>query len=258
MKTILFFLFVCSISVYGQNITRITEYQKIVKEFYHILYSNTPDTIEFKRIYGHYNCYTDYCHFLHLCKSRIDIDDSINLLNHDKIKIDASECNCFFQITQGLTLNEIEKVIDMSVLYEDDDPFLISLDMYFPNKRCIHFELSTESPSQILYISLNNGDNLEDLLQNKNPGKLQRIGIINDSDGFTYVREQQNKNSKIISQFKKYELFWYTPIGDSDWWPVYLENSPIKRVGFVHKSRIAIFKNFPKYLKTKLLKGNHC
>lgn len=61
-----------------------------------------------------------------------------------------------------------------------------------------------------------------------------RIGIINDSDGYTNVRLERTTDSKIIGKYFSYRPFEFTP-NNSNWVSVKLDNG---QTGYIHKSRI--------------------
>lgn len=65
--------------------------------------------------------------------------------------------------------------------------------------------------------------------------KETEIGVINDLDNFSNLRESRNLNSKVITQIKDKEYFFYNP-NPSNWYKV----KDLKgNIGFLHKSRIS-------------------
>ncbi len=85
---------------------------------------------------------------------------------------------------------------------------------------------------------------------------IEDIGIIDDPDGYTNVREYSNKNSKVIITVKEKEEF---KIIDKtrDWWKIITKDGII---GYMHKSRINIIKEkvngmFPEASTHKLTEG---
>ena len=81
-------------------------------------------------------------------------------------------------------------------------------------------------------------------------------GIINNKEGYINVMETPSNNSKIIKKILKDELFYYTPIGNNEWWPVSLKEGE-KYIGYIHKCKVLNFPDFPKRLKEKLEKDSH-
>lgn len=69
------------------------------------------------------------------------------------------------------------------------------------------------------------------------------IGLINDRDGFTYIRDDQELKSNVIDTLVDGEFFYFTPNDSSDWCAVY---KMWNVNGFVHKSRIKSLKSFTK------------
>ena len=236
--------------IYGQSQPEIADYKKLVKSFYQILYNN----VLIKNDYIRLDINKDFYFIINSCKSKIYKDDTLNSINYAKMKSDTSLFYVYNQLTQNLSIDELNKIVDEGEIYSDDDPFNISLDIKFPNSKIIHFIMYMDEPPRLLDIDLNNGNSVS----TKKPVKLLRQGLIIDTERFAYAREKPNINSKIITKFRTNEIFMYTPIGDSDWWPVALSNAPLIYIGYIHKSKILTFKNFPKYLKEKLIKTPHC
>ena len=84
MRKIIFIVFLYPSFVFGQNNPGILDFQKVVKGFYHLLYSNTADNNEFKEVYDKaaYNqddYLSDYKRFVKQCKLIVDFDDTLNL-----------------------------------------------------------------------------------------------------------------------------------------------------------------------------------
>jgi hypothetical protein len=158
------------------------------------------------------------------------------------------------QLTQGLNYESICKQIEESPVYNEGTEFSMLLELKLTERNIIFFELNKDTPKQIQYIWLSSGESLGDLVQgNKTIEKLKRPGIINDPDGYSNVRDKPDKNSQITAKFIKDEVFYYTPTNDSDWWCVYKEEGG-KQVGYIHKSRILKYADFPPKLKEKVKK----
>ncbi len=67
--------------------------------------------------------------------------------------------------------------------------------------------------------------------QNKNT----KLGVINDSDGFTNLRTKPNSNSEIIKEILKNEYFFYNENEEGNWCKV---KDLMENVGFLHSSRV--------------------
>ncbi len=65
----------------------------------------------------------------------------------------------------------------------------------------------------------------------------QELGYINDSDGYTNLREDQSAESNIIGVITNGQEFQYFPDKTSSWWKVQFYH----RTGYMHKSRIKSF-----------------
>lgn len=64
-----------------------------------------------------------------------------------------------------------------------------------------------------------------------------KLAVINDTDGFTYVRSGQSKDFKVIDTLYADDLFYFQFVDNSDWAKVTAwKGRQIE--GFVHKSRI--------------------
>lgn len=232
------------------------DYKNCVKEFYRFLFSEKKVTIkDFSKV------------FSNSLEPRFLIESSLKQLTYleaDRVVEAYSDTLTsqtllkmrFFkhQLTKGLNFENICQQIEVSPVYNEGTEFSMLLELKVTEKDIIFFELNKDTPKQILYIWLSSGESLGDLVQgNKTIEKLKRPGIINDPDGYCNVREKPYKNSKITAKFIKDEVFYYTPTNESDWWCVYKEEGG-KQIGYIHKSRILKYADFPPKLKEKVKK----
>jgi hypothetical protein len=67
--------------------------------------------------------------------------------------------------------------------------------------------------------------------------KQATLAIINDPDGFTYVRSGPGKDVNVVDTLNTNEFFYFTLENDSDWAKVHAWKGS-QTEGFVHKSRI--------------------
>ncbi|WP_143017048.1 hypothetical protein [Catalinimonas alkaloidigena] len=75
-----------------------------------------------------------------------------------------------------------------------------------------------------------------------------QVGIIQDDDGYTNVRQMPNGQSKVIHRIYENEVFWFDSreeIRQADWVQVYIPKndfsfdcSDTHLIGFIHKSRL--------------------
>jgi len=161
----------------------------------------------------------------------------------------------FSDLTNGLSISEITKLIEKSKVYNEGLEFSDYLELSFSENKKIYFELNTDTPTQIIYIWLSDGNSLYSIISNEpNPQKLLLAGAINDKDGYSNIRERPSKNAKIIDRFTDKEYFYYIPNSSSDWWQVSRKDNLKCIIGYMHRSKIFNYYEMPGILKTKVLK----
>lgn len=85
-----------------------------------------------------------------------------------------------------------------------------------------------------------------------------QVGVINDKDGFTNLREAPNIKSKVLYKIQDYELFLYEPedLGvNAQWIKVYIPKNKYtlgcdeadNLIGYIHKSRFQTLEELNKY-----------
>ncbi|MEM9820618.1 MAG: hypothetical protein AAF985_06080 [Bacteroidota bacterium] len=85
-----------------------------------------------------------------------------------------------------------------------------------------------------------------------------QVAIIQDADGWTYLRKGPNKNAKIIQKIEADQVFWFDPDFDpkkDNWVQVYLPKNDFGLEdcgqdlieGFIHKSRLRPIEKIKKY-----------
>ncbi len=198
----------------------LADYQKCIHKLYDILYHKNP-SLDFRNIYKSYE-----------------------KISNNQIEKYSSN------LTYGLSYDSICYIIKNIKDHDEGIVYSEYIILTFPNNNNIYFELNTDTPTIIGKIWLNNGDNLADVINNRQPTKLQWQGIINTKSNkdFIEVHERANISSKISGKLFPNEPFFYSPVGH-DWWPVYVKG---KLLGYVQKKDIVMFENFPKILKEKL------
>ena len=146
-------------------------------------------------------------------------------------------------ITQGYDWDVVCQVIDKAKAYTDGEWMDTIVALSFPNGNPVYHQLTDGSYWNDIWLPDGNG------VFSSTP--IMRIAMINDPDGYVNIREKPNAHSKIVRKIKKNELFYFTPISRAEWYPVYLkETSPC--IGYIHKSRIKTFGDFPKKLQDKI------
>lgn len=202
------------------------DYKNVVKNFYTIIYSNQASSQKISDVYW---------------------DASLDSGMFYKIEPYLKE------LTDGLSVEEIFKIIDKAEAYDDGLQFGIYIELPLSEKNKIYFGLGSDIPTIIEYIWLSDGTLLGSKVRNESPvQKLILVGTINDKDGYSNVRKNPDKNAQIITKFTKNEIFYFTPT-KSDWWPVYKEEGG-KQIGFINKTRILRYIDFPPKLKEKVKK----
>ncbi len=236
--------------VYCQKQSREVEYYNKVKSFYDALL-NQP--VNMNRAYELFNSFSiEYEEFLFfkMCH-HLDCDKEFE----KKISNKENHKSLFFEeISKSKNLlfegqrDSIFNVIDKSSLYYDENSSSVSLDLVFKNDRIIYFYLNSfeDEPVYITNIFLENGESFFNMFELDEKTYLRRLGIINDSDGYTNVRNRPSNNSKIISQIQVNTPFYFTPNSHNKWWKIESIDGTIN--GYMHCSRI---KTIGKYTKIK-------
>lgn len=159
------------------------------------------------------------------------------------------------ELTQDLPFDSLMRIIDQAIEHIEPSIFSKCIELSFPNNQKAFFDLSNETPSFINNIWLNNGDLLDDIIYGEFPvTKMKWIGMIDDKNGYVNIREKPEKDSKIVRKIFIRDIFYYTPIGDSDWWPVSIEKGG-DYIGYIYKTKILNFTNLPKEIKDKFHDG---
>jgi hypothetical protein len=154
--------------------------------------------------------------------------------------------------TQNYNYETILNLIQRSEIIEEGDLLVSLFELKFPNGNIIYFSINSDTPKTIIDIWLPSGNDYTFGKRN-HIVKLCRPGIINDRDGFTNIRKEADANSQIVGKFVTNELFFFTPVSGSNWWPVYKnETSPC--VGYIYKNKITFYKDFPEVIKKKVIK----
>lgn len=231
-----------------------------VQEFYSMLFSDDKFSIrEFSRIYS--NATGDYEAGFLVRTGKLNENDfmkyEMELTKHSGT-IESNVLNRMRtykqQLTQGLDFKSICKQIEKSRVYNEGTEFSVLLELKLTENNIIFFEISSNIPKEIQNIWLSSGESLDDMVHaHKTIEKFKRPGIINDPDGYSNVREKPDKNSQITMKFVKDQIFYYTPTNKSDWWCVYKEEGG-NPVGYLHKSRIVKYADFPRKLREKVNK----
>lgn len=168
--------------------------------------------------------------------------------------------NQYFQeLTQNTDFKTITSIINNLKTHDDGDIGGQYAILTFPNNKKVYFGLNADSivgefPAQIGDIYLNDGRSLFDLLDNCDSVMLMWVGIINSEKNRTSINLYRKPDFGAISNKKIVvdQIFFFTPIGDSEWYPIYSSEN-CKRIGFLRKSQVVTFDNFPNKVKNLIL-----
>ncbi len=239
-----------------------TDYRNCIKEFYKILFENKATIGELSKIYANGGIHgeaeqivadslkSDFYDFKLIEKKKITLNDaspSFIIKDFKPYSLD---------LTQGLNLTQLKILIDGAKIYNQGGNFDDYLELDFPNGKKVYFDLGIETPVQISWIWLNNGDLLEGKMYDNIPQRLYLVGSINDKDGYVNVRAKPSATSSIVDKFTKDEFFYYVPDGTSEWWPVNrkgLQNI----IGYVHKSRVKNYVDFSEEMKNRVINARN-
>lgn len=155
------------------------------------------------------------------------------------------------EIIDTLSLKELNEIIRKAPVTMDGLYMDSLVEIKLSDKKTIYFQIYIDQPSSIDHIWLSDG--IDFLSDKEYKEYFRRPGIINDTDGYTNIREQPNAKSKIVRRMLKNELFFFTPVSDSDWYRVY-RNESSSSIGYIHKSKITTYDNFPEKIKRKICK----
>ena len=238
-------------------ITPINTYKGCITEFYRLLFFNEKVTIaQLNNVFLHENYNWEADQLINQGTSKLNklqlselIEQNANKYESRLMQIMKNDKSLFIQ---NCNYETILNLIQKSKIIEEGDLLVTLFELKFPNGNIIYFDINTDTPKTIIDIWLPSGnmyvfDNKESFLD-----KLRRPAIINDKDGFTNIRKEANASSKIVGKFVTNELFFYTPVSGTDWWPVY--KNLTTPMGYIYKSKITFYKNFPDSIKKKVIK----
>jgi hypothetical protein len=204
------------------------DYKNVVKNFYALLYNEQASNQKLSDVYW---------------------DASLDSGMLKKIKPYLNE------LTGGLPKDEIFKIIDKTEVFDEGLQFAVYLELSFSINDKIYLELGSDIPSIIDKIWLSDGTLLSNRVRNESPvQKLLLVGVINDKNGYTNVREAPSNDAKVIDKITDKEYFYYVPNSNSDWWQVSRKDDIKAIVGYVHKSRILKYSAMPNEIKQKIVK----
>lgn len=184
------------------------------------------------------DCIYNLYRMLETCQSKyIDIGD--NTYSIKSLYQGKSDRIIFAAITKAHVFsygNPLDSVVELNL----DD-------------KALYFMVTTEPPRSFRYSDINciydsKGRNL---LYNEDYMKFP--AVINDPDGFTYVRERPSTKSKVKAKIRRSHIFLYTPIWGSDWYRAYSDDGSLF-IGYIYRKRILPFDECPVDIKKRMKK----
>lgn len=183
------------------------------------------------------DCIYDLYKVLGTCQSKyIDIDN--NTYSVKSLYQGKSDSIIFAAITKGHVFS-----------YGNPLDSVVVLDL---GDKALYFMATTEPPRSFRYSDINcaydsNGRNL---LSKEDYMKFP--AVINDPDGFTYVRERPSTKSKVKTKIRRNQIFLYTPIWGSGWCRAYSDDGSLF-IGYIYRKRILPFDKCPVDIKKKMI-----
>jgi len=256
-KTILFLILIISATHLSCAIIPINTYKECVTEFYQLLFLNEKVSIaHLNNVFLHESYNWEAEQLINDGTSKMNKFQLSELIekNADRYESRLMQImrNDKFLFIQNCNYETILNLIQKSKIITEGDLLVTLFELKFPNGNILYFDINTDTPKTIIDIWLPSGDMYVYDKKESSSDKLRRPAIINDKDGFTNVRKEANANSKIIGKFVANELFFFTPVSGTDWWPVYKNlTTPF---GYIYKNKITFYKDFPESIKKKVIK----
>lgn len=264
MKILIISLSVVLISLTASRAQNIEAYRRCVKQFYNFLYTQEKVSVKnFSSIFSSAEA-NDEAEFLagkhiHGKSAQIKKENRLQLSEHIQKNSDTIRSSILNEVrkykerlTLNLSYDSLISKIDSAKAYNEGYQFSNLMELELASDYSIFFEFG-DFPYKIEYLWLGNGESLGSVIFGDQSEKLLRPGIIKDKDGYSYLRESSNSKGRIIGRVLNGELFYYTPVGGEDWYPIYKLDGKLF-LGYMHKSRIEKYANFSPKLKKKILK----
>jgi len=248
-------------SLFAQGGWNDNEVRDCVKDFFKVLYDKDKVTIkDFAVVY--YGLPSLEAEYRKDCFPFVSIKEEYRLR-----KIVTVKSNILIKMRSRLInllgkdkLESILNKIDSAEIFHDGvlNERMLVLKTY--NGELIHILIVDGTIVGDVYLP--NGNSLNQVILRKDViYGLRRVGLINDPDGYVNVRESGSIDGRVIGKIKENELFYYRPIGNINWYPVYKTNNFMGQLGvrpiwgYIHKSRITKFKDFPEDIKKTVIES---
>lgn len=153
---------------------------------------------------------------------------------------------------QGKNVSIILAAITKARVFSSGSPLDSIVEVNLGDKA-LYFMVNTEPPRSFKYSDINciydcNGCNL---LNKEDYMKI--FAVINDSDGFVYVKEKPSAKSRVKRKIRSNQIFLYTPIWGSNWCRAYSDDGSLF-FGYIYRNRILPFDSCPMDIKKKMVK----
>ena len=127
---------------------------------------------------------------------------------------------------------------------------VVELDL---GNKALYFMVNTEPPRSFRYSEINNiyDSKGRNLLYADDYMKFP--AVINDPDGFTYVRARPSSKSKAKTTIYRNQIFLYTPLWGSNWYRAYSSDGS-SFIGYIYSNRILPYDKCPMGIKKKMTK----
>ena len=153
---------------------------------------------------------------------------------------------------QGKNYSFVVAAIAKAHVFSYGNP-LDSVVMLYLGDKALYFMVNTEPPRNFKCSDINCVYDSEGRNLLNKEDYMMFPAVINDPDGFTFVREGPSTKFKVKAKIEKDKIFFYTPILSRDWYRVYLRDGG-QCIGYVHCSRILPYDKCPIRIKRKMEK----
>lgn len=258
-KAILIFLSVIVLNNKLYSQAQIIGYRQCVKEFYNILLSHNPISIgTLSKVYANGGIHKEAEQMVaDSFKKSVDdynlIASKSHRLNNKSQSFLIKEIRSFnSELTQGLSLKELYSLIAKADIVDQGDELINYLKITFPNNKSVYFALNTDSPTQIIWVYLPDGQLLEGHFYNYAPGKLWLIGKARIHQRINVLTDTVSKSKSAVNILSS-AYFFYVPDSNSKWWLIKLGYSTVP-IGYIRKDMIIKYSSFSTSLKNKVIK----
>jgi len=224
----------------------LTYYKENIYRFYDILFGKEENTVfSLVEIFGDHILEQEEFLFYSLCqKERTELEcrdlGRRSLIDEQKehpsvILSEYIKNAALFK--SNYTYEHIIECVKDSRLGHDGNPSGYFLDVEFDKSFKVYFGINGYKKEEpFIGIFFSSGIYSSILYDSSFISYEMRLGVINDSDGYTNMRAGKGTNHKVIEKILETDIFDYYPTNESNWWKV--KNLTTCNEGYVHNSRI--------------------